>query len=237
MPVEPGGCNISAANSILYGCWKSYGCWKRLQKSAPMPGLLSVGRRYLPRPLIVGYAEFTILRLPDRVFMTKRIVPSLISLRPDRLLNVGVHHYTYRMQQTLVAAGIDVYTADIDPRETRWGVQHRHRVCNAIEIDHHFPAQYFDVVILNGMLGYGIDTAGDFDRAIHAIATVMRPGGVLILGWDDNMFADPFGLNTYEDLFARNSALLGVDRVKHHNGLRDPAGREAFKVYDVLTRR
>jgi SAM-dependent methyltransferase len=189
-----------------------------------------------PRQILTFYADKTILRLPDRVYMTEAIIPRILARRPKSLLNLGVHYYTDRTQRTLAAAGIDVFTADPDGRKTRWGSEGKHRVCKADEIGANFPGVTFDVVILNGVLGYGLNTQAEFERTLRAIAEKLRSGGLLVIGWDDNMFHDPLAAGTDRTLFVEDETLLGARRVPHLNGLLDTTGGQATKYFDVLRR-
>jgi SAM-dependent methyltransferase len=192
--------------------------------------------KYFPRQIMTFYADKTVLRLPDRIYMTDVIIPRIIERRPKSVLNLGVHYYTDRMQRTLAEAGVDVFTADPDGRKTRWGSPGKHRVCKADEIESAFPGVTFDVVILNGVLGYGLDTQAEFDRTLRAIATKLNPGGLLVIGWDQNMFHDPLAAGAYREMFVEDASLLGAQRVPRLNGLLDTNGRPATKNYDALRR-
>jgi SAM-dependent methyltransferase len=198
--------------------------------------LRSLVWKYFPRQIMTFYADRTILRLPDRVYMTDVIIPKIIERRPKSVLNLGVHYYTDKMQGTLAEAGVDVFTADPDGRKTRWGSAGKHRICKAGDVEGAFPGVTFDVVILNGVLGYGLDTQAEFNRTLRAIATKLNPGGLLVLGWDDNMFHDPLADGAHLDLFVDDASLLGAHRVPQVNGLLDTNGKPATKNYDVLRR-
>lgn len=192
--------------------------------------------KHVPRVVMTTYADVTKLRAPDRIYLSTTILPRLIARKPRRLLNLGVHYYTQSFQHALERAGVEVFTADPDDRKTRWGSAGRHAVCTAAGIGAAFPGVDFDVIVLNGVLGYGLDTREEFERTLATFAAAMRPGGLLILGWDDNMFPDPVPLATRDGAFESDVDLLGTSRSAHLSGMRDSAGRPASKIYDVLRR-
>ncbi len=191
---------------------------------------------WLPRQVLEYYADRTILRQPDRIFIAQVLIPKIVARRPKRVLALGVHYYTQRMQRTIERSGIELFTADPDARKVRWGAKSRHRVCTAAEIKSHFPGATFDVVLLNGVLGYGLDTQEELDRTYRAVAAKMEPGGLLVLGWDDNMFHDPLASGAHMAYFVEDEGLLGKSRMGRLSGLRHEDGRPATKYFDVLRR-
>jgi SAM-dependent methyltransferase len=139
------------------------------------------------------------------------------------------------MQQEIADAGVEVFTADPDGRKGRWGAKGRHRACAAEDLDRCFEAG-FDAVLLNGVLGYGLDRSEQVDAALGAIAHLLRSGGVLVIGWDANMSDDPLATGKWRERYERDADLLGEARVGRRNGLIDPEGRPATKYFDVLRR-
>ena len=58
-----------------------------------------------------------------------------------------------------------------------------------------FPAEHFDVVLCNGVFGFGVDTPAAQTRAWEAMAAVLKPGGLLLLGWNTDRIDDPLSPN------------------------------------------
>ena len=78
------------------------------------------------------------------------------------------------------------------------------------------------------MLGYGVDSPDQQQRALKALAAILRSGGRLLLGWNTDKIADPVAAGLTEADF--QAAPLGdqptrvrFDAVTH--------------VYDSLVRR
>ncbi|KAK9844961.1 hypothetical protein WJX74_009058 [Apatococcus lobatus] len=48
----------------------------------------------------------------------------------------------------------------------------------------HFEASSFDVVIINGVIGWGVDSAPDIEAAFQALYTVLKRRGLLVVGYN-----------------------------------------------------
>jgi hypothetical protein len=95
-----------------------------------------------------------------------------------RVLFVGVRAYTWRL--TRAPRRATIVTIDRDPRTRFFGAR-RHHVGLLQELGSTGePA--FDLAIVNGVLGAGIDTVAEAERALGALHDALRPGGVLVLG-------------------------------------------------------
>ncbi len=120
----------------------------------------------------------------DRRYMTLHILPALASAKIQRVLFVGCKAYTARYGKPLIRAGIDYWTTDINPAAAIWGEKDHHIVCDIAKIDHVCPADSFDAVLLNGVIGDGVDDEREMNRTVTAIARILRPNGILLIGWN-----------------------------------------------------
>jgi SAM-dependent methyltransferase len=157
-------------------------------------------KRTLPglRPLVrmarnVRYqVRFAVEHKPDRHVLTDVIFPAFVqSPGARRILFVGCDWYTRNYDKRL--PGIELWTVDVDPRKARFGGT-RHIVGSLTDIEVHIGADSLDAVICNGVVGYGLDDPSDCDRAFRACFSCLRPGGVLIVGWNDDGFHNRFPL-------------------------------------------
>ncbi len=128
--------------------------------------------------------------LPDRKVMADSYIPALAA-DGGRVLWVGCREYTLDDYALLEAQGGEVWTTDIDPSAARWGREGRHRTGDVCEADRLFSDLTFDAVVCNGVLGYGVDSPAQQQRALKALAAILRPGGRLLLGWNTDKIADP----------------------------------------------
>lgn len=70
---------------------------------------------------------------------------------------------------------LDLDRSRIEPRATR------HVVGNVCDVEALFD-EPFDVILLNGVIGYGLDERSDVERALRGCAARLRPGGTLVIG-------------------------------------------------------
>jgi SAM-dependent methyltransferase len=132
------------------------------------------------------------------VFLEDVIVPGMLA-KSDvrRVLDIGVAWYTRSYPKLF--AGVDYWTVDYDPASARIASPQHHTV-SATRIDEVFDADTFDLVVCNGVVGWGLNEPEDVTRALDACATVMRPGAWLVLGWND---MDGRRVPGLDDLLAR----------------------------------
>ena len=159
-------------------------------------GLLTrSARRLLPkqaqRSLLLAYGvNRPYLHLPDlasRRCLQAELMPWLRE-RCRSLLFVGTASYTWQYESLFPPERYA--TLDIAPAAAVWGAA-RHIVAPVQDLTRHCPPGTFDGVILNGVLGFGIDTPQEMRRAFEELHRALRPGGVLVVGWNTDRHEDP----------------------------------------------
>lgn len=164
-------------------------------------------KSYLFRKLMPVLANFD-YGFSDRRYMTENILPALETHQMRRILSVGCKAYTVRCGRRLARAGIDYWTADIDPDAAIWGEPGRHIVCDVTTIDEFCAPESFDAVLLNGVIGHGVDEEDAMNRALEAIGQILKPGGLLLVGWNSNKdHPDPMDLAAVSTYFCRECVL------------------------------
>lgn len=154
------------------------------------------GIRIVARELGTFIRATATQRLPDRRFLSRSVLPAVAHLGPRRLLFVGCRRYTVPYCKYLVKAGIETWTIDIDPAARRWSVGGKHIVGDIAQADELFPDRFFDAVILNGVFGFGVNTAEQMDRCLLALSNIVSSGGLLIIGWNTDKTVDPIFLGS-----------------------------------------
>lgn len=136
-----------------------------------------------------------ILRSADRTILHG---PLLAALHDDGLLKegskiiwIGCASYTAGYYTMLESQGGECFTIELDPAERGWGRPGRHIAGSMLELDRHYPAGTFDLIICNGVLGWGVNAAADQRRAFDVMAYALKPGGALVLGWNTDKMANP----------------------------------------------
>lgn len=123
------------------------------------------------------------LNEPDRVVLESSLLPYYASL-PDihRVLFVGTAWYSAHYPRLMPRQ--EFWTIDPVAERRRYGAQ-RHLVDVVENITRHVAPSYFDLVVMNGVIGFGLDKPDAIERSIAAVFQVLRPGGRYLLGWDD----------------------------------------------------
>jgi hypothetical protein len=159
--------------------------WKRLER---VTGAL------IPRPLwdavrepILGWA---MARVPDRRFLETVAFAWLRSSGMRPVLFVGVSRVpdTRRYQELLGPE--DYWSLDVDPSAAGWGGR-RHVTADLRTWTGGAGGPRFRAVVLNGVVGWGLNSLDDCDAALRTCAGVLVPGGVLVLGWNTPRPPDP----------------------------------------------
>lgn len=161
---------------------------------------------------------------PDRVYLQRVILPR-IAQRGGVVLLVGCRRYTARDPMLLEQHGVVCWTLDIDLEAARWGAAERHVIAPIEQAMFHFPAAMFDTVVLSGVFGFGVD---DVAAAITASAAVLKPGGLLVLGWNADLVADPSARIAIGRHFCAARATELTDRVTF---------RGSTHIFDFYARR
>lgn len=138
--------------------------------------------------------------LPDRRALAEIYLPALAA-RGGRILWVGCRRYTAMDYPALEHQGAEVWTTDIDPRAARWGRAGRHQTGDICQAGAIFDDLRFDAIVCNGVLGFGVDRREDQETALAAMATIMKPNGLLILGWNTDRIDDPLDLSAVKRLY------------------------------------
>ncbi|CAK0772556.1 hypothetical protein CCP4SC76_5580017 [Gammaproteobacteria bacterium] len=112
------------------------------------------------------------------------------------MLFVGTQSYNLDIYKQCAAHGVMVWTIDFDPAAARWGVPGRHFVGDIRDIARLASGLRFNIIIFNGILGFGINGHPHAEAAVEAMIAVAEPDGILMVGWNpgrtDNQEIEPF---------------------------------------------
>ncbi len=125
----------------------------------------------------------TALSTTDRRVLDGVILPALVAdPRYRRVIFVGCDWYTQHYEEMF--AGRDYWTVEVDPSRARFGAA-QHLIAPMAEIGNRFPQASVDLIICNGVIGWGLNDPAEIDASLAVCAKSLRPGGVLLLGWND----------------------------------------------------
>jgi hypothetical protein len=120
----------------------------------------------------------------DRRVLENVIIPYFTALPDVRaVLFVGCDWYTKHYEPVFFSAH-EFSTIDPAPGARKFGGR-RHLVAPLEELGRHFAEGYFDLIICNGVYGFGLDTLTQCEQAFAACHARLRAGGYFLLGWDD----------------------------------------------------
>lgn len=216
---------MDGASALSRWLWRASYTLNRLA-----PGLKALLPKPLHRWLLLNvvkvnapYASFD--RLASRRFLQDTLLPWARDRCP-RILFVGAAPYTHRYEKLFAGRGGRFTTMDVNPAMAVWGTAD-HIVGSVQEIPRFRQPGSFDGAILNGVFGYGVDDPAEMRRTVEALHAVLKPGGLLVVGWNMDLHVDPGVLGLYDGLFAPCDASPWLQRVTF---------AAETHVYDVLAR-
>lgn len=171
------------------------------------------------RGRVYGFMRNTLKMAAPMLTEDRRVLEQIIfkHYRGDScirtVLFVGCDSYTAHYQRRYFAAH-DYWTIDPDASLRRFGAT-QHVIAPLQELGRHFPSEFFDLIICNGVYGWGLDSAEDFDAAMAQCHSCLTEGGHMLLGWNDVPGRDPAPLEQVRSLscFAQYSLpALGAPR-------------------------
>lgn len=180
--------------------------WKAIHDVSRHLGRLPLARRAVSIPWIgalrMNLVERAVPGRPERIFLEQEILPALASMEPRRTLFVGCRRYTAHYGRHFAGKRSEYWTMDIDPEAAIWGAPQRHVVDDVRFADRRFPAACFDLVLLNGVFGFGVDDEESMNLVLEAVHGIMRRNGILMVGWNRDLIGDPAGLGGMAARFA-----------------------------------
>jgi SAM-dependent methyltransferase len=151
--------------------------WTRLRNAPDQLRWLVV------RTARASFGLTTSLDTQDRRLLEREILP-WFGERAEygRVLFVGCDWYTRHYDSFF--AGREYWTIEKDPARRRYGGE-RHVTDSVVNLAAHFAEASFELILMNGVLGWGLDDPAEAEAGLEACASRLAPGGVLLLGWND----------------------------------------------------
>jgi hypothetical protein len=139
----------------------------------------------------------TPLKTDDRHILEQVIIPYFVRPEFSRILFVGCDYYTSHYNRLF--AGKEYWTLEKDPARSKYGAS-RHVTDVLKNVSRHFAPGYFDVILCNGVLGWGLFDREEIEESFEGCFVCLREGGVLLLGWNDTSEKLPFPLEESRSL-------------------------------------
>jgi SAM-dependent methyltransferase len=165
----------------------------------------------------------------DRTVLENQILPFYqLSRTHNDILFVGTEWYTHGYVRMFSHKSFT--TLDVGARKARYGAS-RHITENVTRLDWHFGPGTLDVIFLNGIIGWGLDNLSDAEKVIALCHKCLRPGGHLILGWNDLAANRPFRLDEIESLTRFRPFIFPQLQSSEH--LIDNGWRHVFSFFEA----
>lgn len=143
-----------------------------------------------------------------------------------RVLFVGCEWYTQGYQKIFETR--DYWTLEINPAHRKYGAR-QHVIAGLQHVTRHFAAEHFDLIVCNGVFGWGLNDPTEIDQAFQGCHACLRPGGVFLLGWNDTSDHCPVPLEEIAGLQALESFEFPPFCASHY--LTATPNRHVFSFY------
>lgn len=127
----------------------------------------------------------------DRRLLEDCILPHYA--KSDRALDVlfvGTRWYTRSYERIFERHRF--LTMDIDARAARHGSSQGHITACTTRVDAYFEPGSLDLIVLNGVFGWGLDERAEVETAVVGFHRALRAGGAMLVGWNDVAGHRPF---------------------------------------------
>lgn len=147
------------------------------------------------------------------------------------VLFVGCASYTVHYQRRYFPAH-DYWTIDSDPNRAKFGAK-QHVVARLEKLDQYFPSNFFDLIICNGVYGWGLNSAADCNVAMLQCYSCLADSGHMLFGWNDMPERDLAPLSEVRSLSQFSEYSFPAFGAARH--LTDTINRHTYYFYQKLT--
>jgi hypothetical protein len=136
------------------------------------------------KSLIRAFKDWRIGRLPSRAYLLTTVIPALGAAGRRRMLFVGTRSYNRPAYERCAAEGIAVWSVDLDPAAAAYGAPDGHFIGDIGAVDRLAAGTTFDVVVFNGVLGWGVNTPDHALATLEAMRKITTQDALLFIGWN-----------------------------------------------------
>jgi len=165
-----------------------------------------------PRLAVTWGVEFP-RKSTNRLFLEQDIFEYLDTLLNDesaQCLFIGTDKRSWHYRSRFAAK---FFTIDKDPRKAIYGDVINHRIDSATELARQYTPNQFDVIIANGLIGFGVDHIDQCEDLFAGLETIMKGSGVLVVGYSNSPSRIDFKLEDVKNYH------LFEEFAPHFNGL------------------
>ncbi|MBD2777707.1 methyltransferase domain-containing protein [Iningainema tapete] len=169
------------------------------------------------------------LETHDRYILEKKIIPYFVHQQEfTKVLFVGCGSYTKHYEKWFKHK--KYWTIDINPMKKIYGAKD-HIIGSMSDLNLHFQENYLDLIICNGVFGWGLNDRNDVEKAFGTCYQCLRTGGVLVIGWDDVPEKKPFPLEACESLNQFKPYFFPPLSTSQYTNPTDKSDKHTFNFY------
>lgn len=119
----------------------------------------------------------------DRGILEEIILPYFgKSVQYRKILFVGCAAYTQSYEKFFESK--EYWTIDYKKIKRKYGSPN-HITDSIVNLGKYFQDNYFNLIIMNGVIGYGLNNVSDIEDALDACFSTLDKKGIFVLGWND----------------------------------------------------
>jgi len=130
------------------------------------------------------HADYKREKYEDRNVLENIIFPYLLA-EYDLKTVLDIGREDYQEFYNVFFKNQELWTLDFNPEHEEFGSPNRHIIDDAVNIKKHFQSEYFDLVLINGVIGWGLDDKEKIEKTIAGIIEILKPNGILVIGWNN----------------------------------------------------
>lgn len=135
---------------------------------------------------------------PGRRVLENTILPYYAKRKVrGKVLFVGCDWYTAHYNKIFRES--EFWTIDPNPAQKRFGSKD-HIVGSIEDLKEYFEPEYFDLILCNGVLGFGLNRLEAAERALKNCFACLKRGGEFMLGRDEVDTLVPFSMDDVKSL-------------------------------------
>ena len=124
---------------------------------------------------------------PNRVFLETRVFQFINETYGGKQprgngLFIGTDKRSWHYPAEL---DLELHTIAIEKKKAIYGNHKHHIVGSATELERYYDANFFDVVIGNGLIGFGMNAPEQCEQLLAGAASLLKDDGLFIIGFND----------------------------------------------------
>ena len=140
---------------------------------------------FFTKKIIKKNVDYKRNKYEDRNVLESIIFPHILSkFNPKTILDIGREDYQKFYNEFF--HGREFWTIDYDPAKKEFGAKN-HITDNVVNLKNHFKDNYFNLILMNGVFGWGLNKEKEVQTAFNAIYDILKPNGLFIFGWNDDI--------------------------------------------------